>query len=229
MNDSRILYNKRTFDEIKGDLIALIQEYYPEVLNDFTDSSIGSILIDLNAGVANNLSVNMDRAFQETQLDYAQQRESILAIAKNMGLNIPGMRPSITVVDLTVTVPVMGNEPDYNYFPTLNIGAQIVGGGKTFETQDVIDWSLPNNSYGTPNRTIIPVYDSNGIIQSYEITKQEIVLNGKSSIKRIDIQDSHIVPFLEITLPEIDVIGIESVIMVQNIDNPTNSDFANPN
>ena len=229
MNDSRITYNKRTFSEIQVDLISMIQEYYPDVLSDFTDSSIGSILIDLNAGVTNNLSVNTDRVFQETQIEYAQQRESILSIARTMGFNIPNLRPSITVVNFTVTVPVNGNEPDYTYYPTLNAGAQVVGGGKVFETQEVVDWSLSNNSYGSQNRTILPIYNTNGIIENYEITKQEVVLNGKSSVKRIDIQDSHVVPFLEITLPEADVIGIDSVIMVQNIDNPTSSDFANPN
>ena len=78
-----VQYGNRTFSQIKGDLIALIRQQYPDVLSDFTDSSVGSMLIDLNAGVGNNLSVNTDRAFQETQLEYAQQRSSILNIAKN--------------------------------------------------------------------------------------------------------------------------------------------------
>jgi hypothetical protein len=68
MEHSRVSYNKRTFNEIKQELISLVQQYYPETLKDFTDSSVGSMLIDLNAGVANNLSINTDRAFQETQL-----------------------------------------------------------------------------------------------------------------------------------------------------------------
>ena len=46
-------------------------------------TNIIAMLIDLNAGVANNLAVNTDRAFQETILEYAQQRSSILNIAKN--------------------------------------------------------------------------------------------------------------------------------------------------
>ena len=75
-----IQYGSRTFGEIRTDLISLIRQMYPEVLSDFTDSSVGAMLIDLNAGVTNNLSVNTDRAFQETQLEYAQQRASILNI-----------------------------------------------------------------------------------------------------------------------------------------------------
>ena len=80
-----IQYGSRTFGEIRIDLINLIRQMYPEVLSDFTDSSVGAMLIDLNAGVTNNLSINTDRAFQETQLEYAQQRTSILNIAKNVG------------------------------------------------------------------------------------------------------------------------------------------------
>ena len=124
-----IKYGSRTFGEIRTDLISLIQQSYPEVLSDFTDSSVGAMLIDLNAGVANNLSVNTDRAFQETQLEYAQQKNSILNIAKNMGFNIPARRPSVTVVDFTVNVPVRGDRPDASYYPILGAGAQVVGGG----------------------------------------------------------------------------------------------------
>ena len=80
--DTRISFNNRTFTEIKTQLISMIRNYYPEILQDFSDSSVGTMLIDVNAAVANNLSVNTDRAFQETQLDYAQQRESVLGIAK---------------------------------------------------------------------------------------------------------------------------------------------------
>ena len=60
-----IQYGSRTFGEIRTDLIGLIRQSYPEVLSDFTDSSVGAMLIDLNAGVTNNLSVNTDRAFKK--------------------------------------------------------------------------------------------------------------------------------------------------------------------
>ena len=181
-----IRYGSRTFGQIRTDLISLIQQSYPEVLSDFTDSSVGAMLIDLNAGVANNLSVNTDRAFQETQLEYAQQRASILNLAKNMGFNIPARRPSVTVVDFTVVVPVLGDRPDTSYYPTLAAGAQVVGGGKVFETQDVIDWNSAVSNLGDPNRKILPNTDPNGIIVSYSITKREVVVNGYSNIfKRV--------------------------------------------
>ena len=225
-----IQYGSRTFGEIRTDLIALIRQAYPDVLSDFTDSSVGAMLIDLNAGVANNLSINTDRAFQETQLEYAQQRASILNIAKNMGFNIPARKPSVTVVDFTVNVPVLGDRPDTAYYPILQMGAQIVGSGKIFETQENIDWASPVSNLGDPNRSIIPNLDSNGIIQNYSVTKREVVINGSTSIFKRVINSSDVVPFFSITLPDPDVIEIENVILMEGTNwsvNPPISDFFN--
>lgn len=231
MADSRVSYNKRTFSEIKAELIALVEEYYPEVLKDFTDSSVGSMLIDLNAGVANNLSINTDRAFQETQLEYAQQRASIINIAKNMGLKIPAKRPSATVVDFTVTVPALGDSPDSSYYPILFPNSQVTGGGQIFETTETIDWNSPYSSLGDPNRSIIPQTNSNGIIIGYNVTKREVVLNGSTQIYKKVIRDNEIKPFFTLRLPDDDVLTIQDVILVPGTNittNPTEDDFNNP-
>lgn len=223
-----IRYGSRTFSEIRTDLIAMIRQTYPEVLNDFTDSSVGAMLIDLNAGVANNLAFNTDRAFQETQIEYAQLRSSILNIAKNMGFNIPPKRPSVTVVDISVTVPVLGDGPDSSYYPKLSVGAQIVGGGQTFETQDEIDWNSPISTLGDANRSIIPNLDSNGIIVSYVVTKREVVTNGSTSVFKRVIKDADIYPFFSVTLPDSDVIDIENIILLEGTNYttlPTLADF----
>jgi len=231
MEHSRVSYNKRTFNEIKQELISLVQQYYPETLKDFTDSSVGSMLIDLNAGVANNLSINTDRAFQETQLEFAQQRESILAIAKNLGFNIPALRPSVTVVDFSVSIPVKGDQPDESYYPTLLAGAQVVGGGQIFESTESIDWNSPVSNLGDPNRSIIPQLNSNGIISKYTVTKREVVINGARNIYRKTIRDGEVQPFYKLRLPDPDVTAIEDVILVVGTNfstDPTEADFNNP-
>ena len=231
MADNRVSFNKRTFSEIKDELISLVQQYYPEVLTDFTDSSVGSMFIDLNAGVANNLSINTDRAFQETQLRYAQQRASILEIARTLGFNIPARRPSVTVVDFTVRVPVRGDSPDEDYYPVLFPGSQVNGGGQIFETTETIDWNSPISNLGDPNRSIIPQLDANGILRNYLVTKREVVINGSSNIFRKVIRDSESIPFYSLRLPDPDVIDIQDVILIPGTNfttNPTEADFNNP-
>jgi len=223
-----IKYGSRTFSEYKDDIISYITQAYPEVLSDFTDSSVGSMLIDVNAGVGNNLSMTLDRTYQETQLEFAQQKSSLLNIAKTMGFNIPPKRPSATVIDLTVTVPVLGDSPDSSYYPVLSAGAQIVGGGKTFETTDIVDWSLAVSNLGYANRSIVPNYNANGTIVSYNITKREVVVNGKTSIYKKVITNNDVVPFYSLILPDVDVLEIDSVILVEGTavtTIPSDSDF----
>jgi len=226
-----VQYGSRTFGEIRTDLIALVRQMYPEVLSDFSDSSVGAMVIDLNAGVSNNLAINTDRAFQETQLQYAQQRANILNIAKNMGFNIPARRPSVTVVDFSITVPVLGNKPDSNYYPVLDSGAQVIGGGKIFETQNNIDWNSPISSLGDPNRSIIPNLNNNGIPETYTVVKREVVTNGGTSVFKKTITTDNVIPFYSLTLPDPDVLEIENVILLEGTNfatNPTIAEFNDP-
>ncbi len=229
MGNNVIRYSSRTFSEIKDDLISMIKETYPDVLSDFTDSSVGSMLIDINAGVNNNLAMNTDRIFQETVLDYAQQRSSLLDKAKNMGFNIPNKRPSITLVDFSVQVPSLNDSTNPEYLPIISAGAQVIGGGKTFETNDVIDFSQTSSQYLTNNLKTVPNIDSNGNPNGYTLTKRDIVINGTSTIYKKVINSSDIIPFFSITLPDPNVIEIESIILLENNIQliPSSSEFDN--
>ena len=232
MADNIIKYGSRNFSEIRTDLVAYIRQAYPEVLKDFTDSSVGAVLIDINAGVTNNLGFNIDRTFQETQLEYAQQRASILNIAKNMGFNIPARRPSVTVVDFTVIVPVLGDKPDPSYYPVLEAGAQVVGGGQIFETTEAIDWNSPVSNLGDPNRSIIPNLDSNGTIQSYSVTKREVVVNGSTTVFKRVINPINVKPFYSVTLPDNNVLEITGVILKEGVNftsNPEDNEYNDEN
>lgn len=218
---NRIDYNRRTFSQIKEELITFISQNYPEVISDFTDSSVGSMLLDLNAAVGDNLSFNMDRAFQETQLEYAQQRRSILQIAKTNGLNIIPRSASVTVVDFTINVPTLGDEPDNNYLPILKAGSQVIGNSRVFELTEDIDFQSGLSNFGVPNRTVIPVYNTNNQISSYNITKSEVVFNGQTKIFRRLVTSNEAKPFFELTLPDNNVLSIEQIIVLdgQNFNN----------
>jgi hypothetical protein len=178
------------------------------------------------------LSVNTDRMFQETQIDYAKERKSVLSMARTFGLKIPGKRPSVTIVDFNVTLPVLGDSFDISYAPVIFAGSQVSGGGKIFETTNDIDFSNPFTIGGVPNRLIIPNFNSNGTLLNYSIIKREIVMNGYTKIHKRIITQADVRPFLEVILPEDNVISIDSVITLPGtniIGTPSISDFANLN
>ncbi len=208
----KISYLSRNFNDYRVSLISFIKQYYPDTMQDFSDASIGSMLIDLNSGIADNLSFSIDSRFQETQINYAQQKSSVLNMARTMGLKIPSKRPSVTIVDFSVTVPVNGDTFDESYAPLIRMGSQVAGAGKVFETVDDIDFTSPFTTGGLPNRLIIPNFDSNNTIINYTLTKREMVINGVSKVFKRIITTNDVKPFFELILPDNNVVAIESII-----------------
>jgi hypothetical protein len=215
MANQGINYGYRNFADIRAGLVDMVRQYYPDTFNDFNDASVGMMLLELNAAVGDMLSFNTDRMFQETQIDYAQERKSVLSMARTFGLKIPSNRPSVTIVDFSVTVPVLGDTFDISYAPIIQAGSQVTGAGKIFENLYDIDFSNPFNSSGIPNRIIIPNFNSNGTLINYTLTKREIVTNGFSRIFKRVINISDVRPFLEVVLPEDNVLSIDSIITLQ--------------
>jgi len=224
----KISYTNRDFAGIRNELVNLTKQYYPELITNFNDASIYSVLLDLNAAVADNLHFHIDRVWQETMLDFAQQKQSLFHIAKTYGVKIHGNKPSISLCDFSINVPVRGDKDDERYEGVLKAGAQISGGGQIFETTDDIDFSNPFNSRGESNRLKIPNFDNNNRLISYTITKREAVVNGVTKIYRKIISDIDQKPFLKIFLPEKNILGVTNVIHKDGTNlgvNPINDEF----
>ena len=212
MAEKKIAYTERDFLGVRNELLRLTNTYYPDLIKNANDASIYSVFLDLNAAVADNLNFQIDRTFQETVLQFAQERSSLYNLAKTYGLKIPGNRPSVTMCDLSIIVPVLGDKEDFKYLGLLRRGSQFRGGGQIFELIDDCDFSSPYSVEGTPNRTKVPNFNSNGIIQNYTITKREVVVNGVTKVFKKEITDIDNKPFLKIFLPERNVLGVTSII-----------------
>ena len=228
MANNKISYTVRDYQGIRAELLNYVKTYYPELIQDFSDASVFSVFLDLNAAVADNLHYHIDRSIQETVLQYAQQRSSIYNIARTYGLKLPGQRPSVSLVDFSVTVPAFGDKEDERYLGILTRGSQVVGAGIVFENVNDIDFASPYNSQGFPNRLKIPNFNSNNILVNYTITKREVVVNGITKVFKRVIGANDVKPFFELFLPEKNVLGITSVILkngTQYTNTPTTAEF----
>ena len=143
MAEKQISYTERDFLGIRNELLRLTNTYYPDLIQNANDASIYSVFLDLNAAVADNLNFQIDRTFQETVLQFAQERSSLYNLARTYGLKVPGNRPSVTVGDLSVIVPPLGDKEDFKYLGLLRAGSQFNGGGQIFELVDDCDFSSP--------------------------------------------------------------------------------------
>lgn len=213
MANKQISYTTRDFQNIRQELINFVKAYYPELVQNTNDAAVFSVFLDLNAAVTDNLHYHIDRSIQETVLQFAQQSSSLYNIARTYGLKIPGQRPSVSLVDFSIVVPANGDKEDLKYCGILKRGSQVYGAGQVFELVNDVDFSKELNSEGYRNRTKIPIKNSSGILINYRITKREPVVNGITKVFRKTITTSESRPFLELFLPEKNVIGVTSVLL----------------
>ena len=214
--EKKISYLNRTYEDYKEALIAMSEKYYPDLSTSFNDASIAAWQIDVAADIADNLSYHIDRVYQETNIDSAQERASLYAIARNNGVKIPGPKGAMAEMRITVMLPVESNEPNYKVAPIIKRGTRFASASQQFELLTDVDFASQFDENGVSNRTIVPSLNTNGVITGYTVSKLAVVTAGETRVYRQVIHTSDVQPFMEILLPVEKVMNVESVIVVND-------------
>lgn len=191
-------YLNRDYESLKEDLKSYVKLHYPNQYNDFSESSVGMMLLELNAYVGDILSYHVDQNFNEMFIDSAQNRDSVMRIAKNLGYKTRGKSPSVVLLDVSINIPTLGDSYDDSYLITIQKGLRAKStNGTSFEVIDDIDFASHTSITGVINREIDPVYNSSNEISSYKITKRVPAIAGTSKIATLEITSSNAVPFMK--------------------------------
>ena len=228
MPTPQVNYLSRDYTSIREDLINYLKAFFPDQWQDFNVASPGMALLELNAYVGDILSYAADKKFNELFLDGVVERKSAYRLAKTLGYSISGVRPSLTLADITIEVPVTANGPDPDYMPIYRPGAQIKGAGQIFETVSEVDFSRDFSETGDPNRIIQPILNGNQDLIRYRIIKREKIKAGSTKIFKKEVTAEEAKPFFQFTLPENNVLEIMSLIIMPSLGittNPTYEDF----
>lgn len=224
----KVNYLSRDYASIRQDLINYLKAFFPEQWQDFNVTSPGMALLELNAYVGDLLSYVADKKFNELFLDGISERKSAYRLAKTLGYQIPGVRPAITLADITIEVPVTANGPNPNYLPLYRPGVQLKGAGQVFETISEVDFSRDFSDEGQANRIIQPILNGNQDLIKYRIIKREKIKAGATKIFKKEVTADESGPFFRLTLPENNVLEILGVIIIPAIGitrNPTFQEF----
>ena len=224
--DRKISYVNKDFSDFRQALIDYTKQYYPELVDNFNDASVGSWLMDVVAGVSDSLSYHIDRAFQETNINAAQQTSSLYNLARNNGVKVPGPKGSIAEMKLTCVLPVNSDvensvsttrSPNWALAPIVKRGTTFSNGSIVFELDHDIDFSQAFDANGVPNRTIELIKNANEVITGFKVSKHFVVSAGTTRIFKKEISKTDSCPFMEVVLPYDNVIGVQSVIFKEGI------------
>lgn len=234
--EKKISYLAKTFNDFREEFITLFKQYYPDVAESMNDASIGSYIMDLIASASDNLGYYIDRMYQETTIDGAQEESSLYNIARTNGVKIPGRKGAMTEVEISCNLPLVNStnpnsgaqqrHPNWTYAPVIKKGTKFAAGDQIFELDHDVNFGHQFDDDAFSNRTYRPLEDNNGITTAYRVTKTATVSAGETRIYKREITADDIKPFLEITLPFKDIMGIESIIFKEGDSFQTDPSFA---
>jgi hypothetical protein len=116
INDEKKLkrnYLTKGFSQFREELLNHAKNYFPTKINDFSEVSLGGMLLDFAAIVGDSLSFYMDHQYNELDISTAIETENIVKHMKNAGIRAVPASPSL--VELIVRVEVdVGTDVDAN-------------------------------------------------------------------------------------------------------------------
>lgn len=206
-----IKYLDKRFSDARNVLIDFSKIYFPNEYNDFSDSSVGMMFIEMTSYVADMLSLYIDTQLRESMLQYAVNRSNIVNIAQSFSY-IPKLAGvSYTDFDVYQIIPATSFPftPDWRYalkVSNLQISSE-TNPDVSFRITDPINFA---ESGSQP--TDIKIFETNatGDEVTYFLLKKTV--KGTSGIvveKKYNVSDPQ--KYYKIVLPDEDIIDIESV------------------
>jgi hypothetical protein len=223
-----INYFSRDFDALRNDLLNYVRNYHSDRMKYFNPASPDMMYLELLSYIGDGLNYQVDRAFNEAFRPTAQSRESLIRIAQDLGFYNYQAKPASTQISISISVPAIPNTngsgmlPDSQYLFSLKPGMIVqADNGSVFECLEEVNFGQ------ALNRTIIPNFDSNGLLLNYTIEKTAVVIAGETKVQRFYVTQASSKPFLEIVLDDEEVTEVTGVVVVagNSFDVPTDEEF----
>lgn len=203
------------FDSFRATLLRYAQLYYPDRIKDFSESSVGGMLLDLASFVGDNLSFYLTHAHGELNPQTAVEPLNIERHLNQAGVQIVGSSPAIAPVTIFVQVPAI--ELNGTVEPDLTV-APIVHANSIFEAKNGTQFLLAEDvnfvqrrSDGTLLAEVrVGQRTSSGVPTSFIMAASGLAISGEETSEVIPT-GSTFVPFKRITLTNPSVSEIISV------------------
>jgi len=206
-----IKYLNKDFTAFRANLIEFAKTYFPKTYSDFNESSPGMMFIEMASYIGDSLSYYIDDTLKESLMPYAEDIQSVIALAQFLGYKPKVTSPAITTISVYQLVPSIGsgtnNIPDSNYYLRIKEGMIIESKNNSiqFRTTDVVDFNDSNNR----EITIYQRDASTGEPIFYLVKKYVQAISAIQ--KETNYTFGSYQPFQKIDLPDTDIIQIYDV------------------
>lgn len=176
-------YLNKDFDGFRADLYEYARIHFPDRIRDFSEASLGGMLLELAAYVGDVQSFYLDHQFHELSPETAVEARNIEAHLRKAGVEIVGASPAVVGVTFAVEVPadtsVSPPVPLRSAMPLIYAGTRVQAqNGVQFELTENLDFA-DTNSDGSYKATVrISARDANNVPTHFIMERTGVSISG---------------------------------------------------
>lgn len=205
-------YLNKDFNSLKADLLNYARTHFPDVIRDFSEASLGGLLLDFAAYTGDVQSFYLDHQFHELSIDTAVENVNIEKIIRNAGVPIVGASPAVVTVNFLVEVPASGIPavPDPESLPIIHQGTVVrAQNGTQFELTEDLDFRERDNSNNLVATVRVGNRDSNNNPTTFILSLAGVCISGFRQVDSFSV--GAFTPFRRFVLTQENVTEIISV------------------
>lgn len=216
LNRPQRSYLSKDFGDFKADLLRYAKTYFPNRIRDFSESSVGGLVLDLAAAVSDNMSFYLDHQFRELSWSDAIEISNIEKMITNAGVKITGASPAVVNVKFYIEVSAVlsggSYVPDSASLPVIQAGTEIQStSGISFSTIEDVDFGEVDRFNVLLASITVGSLDSSNNPATLILSRSVTAVSGKVYTEKFSF-DSSTTAYKTVTLSNPDVSTIISVV-----------------
>lgn len=208
-------YLAKDFNALRAQLLEYARLYYPDRIRDFSETSMGGLLLDFAAYTGDVLSFYLDHQYGELNSDTAVETPNIERSLRGAGVPITGAAPALVPVTIYVQVPaekVMNTlGPSIQTIPTVLANSVFrADNGTEFILLEDIDFNQKRTDGSYMARIRVGTKTSTGTPTTFIMARTGLCISGKEATESIALGTTF-TPFRQVTLNNANVSDVVSV------------------
>jgi len=208
-------YLAKDFESFRADLLAHARLYFPDKIQDFSEASLGGLLLDMASFVGDTMSFYLDHQFNELNWSTALETRNIQKHLRNAGVRVRGAAPSICEVTFYIEVPaetITGEiVPTPSLLPKILASTRVSSNnGVPFSLLEDLDFAEQDLDGNYLYDYVVVETDDDGSPTSFVLTRNGICQSGTRKEVRISIPNIR-KPFRTVSLADENVTEVFEV------------------
>lgn len=204
----------KEFDAFRQDLLDYARAHYSDKIVDFSEASMGGLLVDMPAYIGDSLSFYLDHQFSELDPETAVETENIERLLRRNGVDIVGASPAVVTLSIYVEVPAASVNgvvrPSPSALPIVEAGTVCTAeNGVRFELVEDIDFTKVDADGNLVTEYQVGEVDGLGAPLTFSLQGRGLAVSGFSASESFTFNG--FVPFRRVTLGNVNVTSVSSV------------------